>query len=167
MCFYVLISCLLFFFFFFQAEDGIRDIGVTGVQTCALPISGSGVGDVELWHSYALFFRLRNRNPCTCRFGIVMCTMRFAKRVKPSARLSALRKALGMSTFMRRCLRAPPPGTPNPKASWIFFNPALPRRCIDFKPGSRPKPFFTLLPTLESRLLAPFPAIAARPGSPA
>src|SRR3712207_9535489 len=25
-------------YFFFQAEDGIRDIGVTGVQTCALPI---------------------------------------------------------------------------------------------------------------------------------
>src|SRR3712207_7612997 len=32
---------LVFFFFFFQAEDGIRDIGVTGVQTCALPISAS------------------------------------------------------------------------------------------------------------------------------
>src|SRR5215203_1417760 len=29
---------MLFIFFFFQAEDGIRDIGVTGVQTCALPI---------------------------------------------------------------------------------------------------------------------------------
>src|SRR5215469_23468 len=28
-----------FFFFFFQAEDGIRDLYVTGVQTCALPIS--------------------------------------------------------------------------------------------------------------------------------
>src|SRR5256886_5084107 len=28
-------------FFFFQAEDGIRDLTVTGVQTCALPISGS------------------------------------------------------------------------------------------------------------------------------
>src|SRR5437667_2979746 len=27
-----------FFFFFFQAEDGIRDRDVTGVQTCALPI---------------------------------------------------------------------------------------------------------------------------------
>src|SRR5688572_31045790 len=27
-----------FFFFFFQAEDGIRDLTVTGVQTCALPI---------------------------------------------------------------------------------------------------------------------------------
>src|SRR3712207_5892296 len=29
---------MFFYFFFFQAEDGIRDIGVTGVQTCALPI---------------------------------------------------------------------------------------------------------------------------------
>src|SRR5690606_41182190 len=29
----------LFYFFFFQAEDGIRDFHVTGVQTCALPIS--------------------------------------------------------------------------------------------------------------------------------
>src|SRR5438034_7471987 len=29
---------LIFFFFFFQAEDGIRDHCVTGVQTCALPI---------------------------------------------------------------------------------------------------------------------------------
>src|SRR6266852_8842651 len=28
----------MFFFFFFQAEDGIRDATVTGVQTCALPI---------------------------------------------------------------------------------------------------------------------------------
>src|SRR3712207_9439252 len=33
--------------FFVQAEDGIRDIGVTGVQTCALPIltTTSGVGE--------------------------------------------------------------------------------------------------------------------------
>src|SRR3712207_8783543 len=30
--------------FFFQAEDGIRDIGVTGVQTCALPISSADHG---------------------------------------------------------------------------------------------------------------------------
>src|SRR3712207_262145 len=33
-----------FYFFFFQAEDGIRDIGVTGVQTCALPISTTILG---------------------------------------------------------------------------------------------------------------------------
>src|SRR3989442_8039856 len=32
------LRALLCFFFFFQAEDGIRDADVTGVQTCALPI---------------------------------------------------------------------------------------------------------------------------------
>src|SRR2546430_8675285 len=33
------LSSSLGYFFFFQAEDGIRDLTVTGVQTCALPIS--------------------------------------------------------------------------------------------------------------------------------
>src|SRR2546429_1613809 len=37
-------SCASHSFFFFQAEDGIRDVAVTGVQTCALPIS-HGLGD--------------------------------------------------------------------------------------------------------------------------
>src|SRR2546429_7696787 len=32
------------FFFFFQAEDGIRDVAVTGVQTCALPICTATLG---------------------------------------------------------------------------------------------------------------------------
>src|SRR2546427_11555718 len=36
---YYYLFFLFFFFFFFQAEDGIRDLTVTGVQTCALPIS--------------------------------------------------------------------------------------------------------------------------------
>src|SRR5438270_6015396 len=38
---------MCFFFFFFQAEDGIRDLTVTGVQTCALPIftaESDGIG---------------------------------------------------------------------------------------------------------------------------
>src|SRR5258706_1350172 len=34
-----MLQCYIIFFFFFQAEDGIRDWSVTGVQTCALPIS--------------------------------------------------------------------------------------------------------------------------------
>src|SRR2546430_3860266 len=43
-------------FFFFQAEDGIRDLTVTGVQTCALPISGG-----------------RHRRPSTIRrFAVVV-----------------------------------------------------------------------------------------------
>src|SRR5204862_2884292 len=33
-----ILHIFFFFFFFFQAEDGIRDLYVTGVQTCALPI---------------------------------------------------------------------------------------------------------------------------------
>src|SRR5437867_9895639 len=37
--FFIFFCVLFFFFFFFQAEDGIRDRTVTGVQTCALPIS--------------------------------------------------------------------------------------------------------------------------------
>src|SRR2546430_4939898 len=37
------------FFFFFQAEDGIRDLTVTGVQTCALPIWVVLVGWLGAW----------------------------------------------------------------------------------------------------------------------
>src|SRR5690606_39666516 len=37
------LSVCVVFFFFFQAEDGIRDFHVTGVQTCALPIFAGAV----------------------------------------------------------------------------------------------------------------------------
>src|SRR5437762_4997228 len=49
---------ILLFFFFFQAEDGIRDTSVTGVQTCALPICpmSNGLGS----------FIPRSRSPATC-----------------------------------------------------------------------------------------------------
>src|SRR3989449_2758531 len=39
---------LLRYFFFFQAEDGIRDVAVTGVQTCALPISTTEIYTLSL-----------------------------------------------------------------------------------------------------------------------
>ena len=54
-------SRMLFFFFFvffFQAEDGIRDYDVTGVQTCALPIfllnrrQGNHTFDIEIVSSF-------------------------------------------------------------------------------------------------------------------
>src|SRR5256885_5703476 len=35
---FTIVNSYLIYFFFFQAEDGIRDYKVTGVQTCALPI---------------------------------------------------------------------------------------------------------------------------------
>src|SRR3989454_9218118 len=43
---------LLFFFFFFQAEDGIRDYKVTGVQTCALPIFASDTSEVATFSPF-------------------------------------------------------------------------------------------------------------------
>src|SRR2546430_13750006 len=44
------LAVFLRIFFFFQAEDGIRDLTVTGVQTCALPIYGakSAFGDTSV-----------------------------------------------------------------------------------------------------------------------
>src|SRR3989475_3776019 len=39
---------LLYSLFFFQAEDGIRDLTVTGVQTCALPISALLITEINL-----------------------------------------------------------------------------------------------------------------------
>src|SRR2546426_4313526 len=45
----VTVGTFILLFFFFQAEDGIRDYKVTGVQTCALPIFGAG--DLLWFHS--------------------------------------------------------------------------------------------------------------------
>src|SRR2546429_2407131 len=46
--------------FFFQAEDGIRDVAVTGVQTCALPIS---LAIAVAWSSAALATDVELRAP--------------------------------------------------------------------------------------------------------
>src|SRR5437762_9756623 len=40
--------------FFFQAEDGIRDTSVTGVQTCALPIPPNVTGSLHMGHGLVL-----------------------------------------------------------------------------------------------------------------
>src|SRR5229473_7845772 len=47
----------MLFFFFFQAEDGIRDKLVTGVQTCALPISARCPPDRDRLHRSKPFRR--------------------------------------------------------------------------------------------------------------
>src|SRR5689334_24612791 len=62
--FYFFWFCLfffLFFFFFFQAEDGIRDGTVTGVQTCALPIFS--LMPVKIFER-----RVRSLSICDCSF---------------------------------------------------------------------------------------------------
>src|SRR5207248_8553019 len=50
---------------FFQAEDGIRDRTVTGVQTCALPISSGRSADIPVRCNTRTQFRLR-QNPRVC-----------------------------------------------------------------------------------------------------
>src|SRR2546430_2733910 len=51
----------MFFFFFFQAEDGIRDLTVTGVQTCALPIYGLANDEAFAARGASIGFRPGNR----------------------------------------------------------------------------------------------------------
>jgi len=48
LCLHFQLRRCFFYFFFFQAEDGIRDVAVTGVQTCALPISAVTVGSTSI-----------------------------------------------------------------------------------------------------------------------
>ena len=50
--FFLLFLCFFFVFFFFQAEDGIRDRDVTGVQTCALPSPAVVLGFVCVTTQY-------------------------------------------------------------------------------------------------------------------
>src|SRR5256885_13252733 len=57
----------IIFFFFFQAEDGIRDYKVTGVQTCALPICG---GQAQVPRS------ARAVRPCAAGAGLCRKTRR-------------------------------------------------------------------------------------------
>src|SRR2546430_1506354 len=53
-------------FFFFQAEDGIRDLTVTGVQTCALPISSHNnktINQLLIIHGHPCDYRTTERMP--------------------------------------------------------------------------------------------------------
>src|SRR2546427_8787768 len=58
--YYAIYMLLLLRFFFFQAEDGIRDLTVTGVQTCALPIC-AGACHGMLLHPLVRLFAWRAR----------------------------------------------------------------------------------------------------------
>src|SRR6266404_632329 len=93
------------FFFFFQAEDGIRDKLVTGVQTCALPISNSGgwsrAWPVRRWTpgSAAGLRSIRDPAATTCDLA------RLARRSRRSA-LDSLLPRLGR-VAPRRALHRP------------------------------------------------------------
>src|SRR3989449_8956781 len=105
---------IFFFFFFFQAEDGIRDVAVTGVQTCALPIFFSVIGG----HGGAILFYI----------PILLLGFFPWGGVLPSALVEALREREG-----------PPGALPSPGAGWglggfIFFTPSSTRLPPSFRP---------------------------------
>src|SRR2546422_2394662 len=95
---------IFFFFFFFQAEDGIRDVAVTGVQTCALPI----------------FFSVIGGHGGTILFYIPILLLGFFpwSGVLPSALVEALRERQGPQRALQ-----------TPCAGWVlgvflFFTPS-------------------------------------------
>src|SRR2546430_13074116 len=66
--------------FFFQAEDGIRDLTVTGVQTCALPISTAGCAHRQ--RSYRHLRRTELSQQVRVHDASIQLARRSAQRVK-------------------------------------------------------------------------------------
>src|SRR6185312_8535506 len=101
------------FFFFFQAEDGIRDLIVTGVQTCALPISSRASASTVL--SSANIFCSEKRlttlvtysRPATRRIEprVLSCCAPPRRRAISSARIFSRSRA----TRLMRCFIETPP----------------------------------------------------------
>src|SRR5207245_5483842 len=71
------ICYFLILFFFFQAEDGIRDATVTGVQTCALPICARGAPPRPTAR-YARMIALRSQPlvACSCPLSLFVLFVR-------------------------------------------------------------------------------------------
>src|SRR2546429_4684859 len=106
-CLVVLRRSLSYIFFFFQAEDGIRDVAVTGVQTCALPISRALSPSTFSWWS-------RRSRPCSCpstpnspatrsclRSGLLV-TSSLTVRSQPTKKFSAKRSEEHTSELQSR-----------------------------------------------------------------
>src|SRR2546422_10133468 len=116
----------LFFFFFFQAEDGIRDVAVTGVQTCALPISAAVLRRARLPGVHAelpLERRLRHgvHGAAAERLGWPGLARRHERRGQPGAPWPRRPEPGGhLRPFLRRVTpplgRVPPPPPPPPPA---------------------------------------------------
>src|SRR3989449_7613220 len=100
-----------FFFFFFQAEDGIRDVAVTGVQTCALPISRA-----RLERAGVTVREFAGREICLKGGGGPTCLTRPLTRDRgqhPPAAASVL--ILGPNPVSRRVPRREPSWRPRPR----------------------------------------------------
>src|SRR2546422_5345951 len=86
----------LLFFFFFQAEDGIRDVAVTGVQTCALPISPRSIR----FAARVSASKARSRRPWAAATG--RSTSPCVRRDRKSTRLNSSHGYISYAVF---CLK--------------------------------------------------------------
>src|SRR5439155_7823324 len=139
--YYIFFLFYCFFFFFFQAEDGIRDGHVTGVQTCALPISilmtSSSTGSAICWHSLP---------------GVSSCSILDVIKMVPFCRKMGFLLLIRKSPF---CL---------PLSLFEWHCPLWPRH---FKEGRKKRVEASSTPTgLDIASLVPSQAAAKRAGRP-
>src|SRR5260221_13044543 len=76
-----------FFFFFFQAEDGIRDHCVTGVQTCALPISDFSLARAQSRNVFDGISWRDLANDFVSFFPAMVALSRLSQRPRPASRV--------------------------------------------------------------------------------
>src|SRR5688572_32109323 len=106
----------MIFFFFFQAEDGIRDLTVTGVQTCALPISGgSAAGSVAI----ALSVR-RPRNSKRANRNARGSPMSVAAMTEPTETMSVETTASRSAGLAKNSFHARAPSASDPAMTDTF-----------------------------------------------
>src|SRR5690606_41051736 len=97
---------LVVVFFFFQAEDGIRDFHVTGVQTCALPIYFDIPDDERVWVSIE-DAELQMKSSKDASTDIIFADMYDAYHMSPMQ---------GQKQFVQECWRT------LSKSGWLVIN---------------------------------------------
>src|SRR2546430_15704352 len=121
--------------FFFQAEDGIRDLTVTGVQTCALPISTTSARSRRPTASAGRWPRSTSAGTCCWRrvFAFSPFTVWFNLTGQPAIVLPLGRSGTGLPVAVQLVARAGDEGTLFRLASgletarpWLRRGPALP-----------------------------------------
>src|SRR5438552_4989173 len=104
---------LILRFFFFQAEDGIRDDLVTGVQTCALPISGNSAAQRYERNG----FSRKVMKPDSSRLKEMFNTPKVIKQMIPSAQAANI--AMSHAFHREFGLQSSSPSTVTGR-SWVF-----------------------------------------------
>src|SRR5205823_11517778 len=89
-------------FFFFQAEDGIRDKLVTGVQTCALPISSTNAPENDAHPCRSTSVNTRNWLLSTCNPRTWRSTMNSPSKTTTKNDLTAQLQQIGLRSEERR-----------------------------------------------------------------